>query len=767
MIFRKNACFLAVVFLFTSCSVSKHLGEDARVHTKTNIEISNPEFIPNLKRVESRLYTIARPKPATGISKWQTNLYNRHSKKAKRDSTGRAKGIRGWIIRTIGLAPVYFDERRINNSRRALKKYFYDNGYFGTIVEVDTVVKKKEVIVNYHIYPKKQYHLRNIYLPRDSIEMVKKVFDPEHKSILKPGAPYNQTQITEERKRLTDLANNMGYLNVGKELFYFFVDTALGSRQADIYIQIQQPKDSLVFQDFQLNQNTIYANYTLSKDLTGSDTTDIDNHRIIRKKNIIRPKVLANIVGGKEGELYSLKNNDNSLTRLLDLGIYKFVNLKIDKEINDSAYLFNRNYYLTPGLMQDVTAEFEVNSQSNSFFGIAAAVTYSHKNIFKGAERIDVTLSGGIGSQQSASERLINRLDGAFDIQLTLPKLLPPFGRIRTFGAFVPKTLINFGNHYQHWAEYYTVNTFTFQYGVRWSRAQKRTHQFYPINVNQFLVKNITDLMRELFIGNPRLERSFSDVFILGLFYNYTLSTQTNNPTRPYFFMRTGVETSGNLAHLIVEALDNQQERPYKIFGAPYSQFLRLDGDFRYFIPRRRVSFATRFIAGIGIPYGNSKVLPYIKQYFSGGPNSIRAFQFRALGPGSVEPPVPEENSFIEQTGDIRLEANVEYRFPLVSYLKGALFVDAGNIWLVRDVDDATPEGVFEFNRFYKEIAVGTGFGLRLDLNVLVIRLDFAFPLRIPWREEGKRWVISEINLFNSNWRRDYVQWNFAIGYPF
>jgi len=758
---------MALVFLFTSCSVSKHLNDDARVHTKTNIKIDKPEIIVNRKKVEPVLYSIANPKPATGISKWQTNLYNKQSKKAKRDSTGRAKGIRGWIIRTIGLPPVYFNSKRINRSRNSLKKYFYDNGYFGTTIKVDTIVKKKEVTVNYNVFAKKQYHIRNIHIPNDSLEIVRKIFNPEQKSKLIPGTPYSQVNITSERERLTELANNLGYINASKELFYFFVDTALGGRQADIYIQLQQPKDSTVFKAFHLNQDIIFANYSLLKDMTGADTTDIDNHRIIQKKNIIRPKVLANIINGEKGEIYSLKKNDNSLTRLLDLGIYKFVNLKIDQEIDDTSYLFNRTYLLTPGLMQDVTAEFEANSRSTSYFGIAASVTYSHKNIFRGAERLDIILSGGVGSQVSGSERLLNRLDGAFEIRLTLPKLLPPFSKVKTSGAFVPKTLINFGNNYQHWAEYYTVNNFITQYGVRWSKAIKRIHQLYPININQFHVLNITDAMRDLFVENPRLESSFTDVFILGFFYNYTLSTQTTNTTLPYFYMRTGFETSGNLANLLISTFDNQQEKPYKIFDVPFSQFVRLDGDFRYFIPLRNKAFVSRFIAGIGIPYGNAKVLPYIKQYFIGGPSSIRAFPFRAIGPGSVVPPIPEENSFIEQTGDMRLEVNFEYRFPLISYLKGAVFVDAGNIWLLNDIDDTAPEGVFDINRFYKEIAVGTGLGFRLDLNVLVIRLDLAFPLRVPWLEEGNRWVVSDIDFGNYDWRKDNIQWNFAIGYPF
>ena len=237
-------------------------------------------------------------------------------------------------------------------------------------------------------------------------------------------------------------------------------------------------------------------------------------------------------------------------------------------------------------------------------------------------------------------------------------------------------------------------------------------------------------------------------------FYNYTFSTQTPNPEIPYFYMRTGFETSGNVANLIIKNFSNSQSRPYKVFGAPFSQFIRLDADLRHYWPQKKGVIAARFVGGVGVPYGNSEVLPYIKQYFIGGPSSIRAFQFRALGPGSFVPPESEDNNFIEQTGDMRLEANVEYRFPIFSYFKGALFVDAGNIWLMNDIEENAPEGVFKFDRFYKEIAVGTGLGLRFDLNFLVIRLDVATPLRKPYLEEGNRWVFSDIDFTSKAWRK-------------
>ncbi len=767
MSFLKYVIFLVAVLSFSSCSVSKHLKGDARVHTKTNIEIKRSDIIQNIKKTESQSLALTQPKPATGIGKWQTNLYNNLTRKVKKDSTGKEVGIRGWFIRKIGIAPVLFDPRRINTSRLRIAKHFNDNGYFGTVVKVDTVLKNKEVTVNFTVYPKRQYFVRNIFYPKDSTELVQKLFNPNLKSHLTAGMPYDQRALDNERGRLTELANNSGFLNVNKDHFYFFVDTALRSHKVDIHFKLRQPDDESVFKPFRLDQNIVYASYSLSGDQDDKDSTVLDNYRIIQQKKIVRPKVLANIILGEKGDLYSKKQQNNTLTRLLDLGIYKFVNLKIDQIVTDSSYIFNRNFYLTPGLMQDFTAEFEAISRSTSYFGIASTVTYSHKNIFKGAERLGISLSGGIGTQTNKTQKLINTLDAALEVSLTFPRLITPFKFRGNKGIYVPKTRISLGNDYQRRVEYYTVNSFILKYGYDWARTKRSQHQLFPVNINLFIVQDITEAMRDLFLENPRLEKSFRDVFILGLFYNYTFTTQTPNPATPYFYMRTGFETAGNIANLFVSNFVQQQTRPYQIFGAPFSQYVRIDADLRYYWPQKKGVIAARFISGLGFPYINSEVLPYIKQYFIGGPSSIRAFQFRALGPGSFIPPDLDDSNFIEQTGDMRLEANLEYRFPLFSYFKGALFVDAGNIWLMNDTEDNAPEAVFKFDRFYKEIAVGAGLGLRFDLNFMVIRLDTAIPLRKPYLEDGSRWVFSEIDFTNTSWRQNNIQWNFAIGYPF
>jgi outer membrane protein assembly factor BamA len=227
---------------------------------------------------------------------------------------------------------------------------------------------------------------------------------------------------------------------------------------------------------------------------------------------------------------------------------------------------------------------------------------------------------------------------------------------------------------------------------------------------------------------------------------------------------------SGNLAslaHRVVSGEESTDERPYEIFGSRFSQYSKLSTDFRYFTNYDEDrKLATRIIIGAGIPYGNSVVMPYSKQFFSGGPNSIRAFLPRTVGPGSYITPEENQTDYLDQSGDIKLELNLEYRFPLVSVLKGAIFSDAGNVWLVR-ANEFTPGGEFKADRFYKEIAMGVGFGFRIDLSFFLLRLDLSIPVRKPYREEGNRWVFDEISLGKKQWRRDNLIYNIAIGYPF
>jgi len=456
---------------------------------------------------------------------------------------------------------------------------------------------------------------------------------------------------------------------------------------------------------------------------------------------------------------------DIGVGHLLDMGLFKFVRLKYERMDSGDLKILNRRFYLTPGLTQNIQTEFQVNNRSGSYFGTAASVQYSHNNLFRGAEQLLIKLSGGVETQNQNKERLINIFDLDLEASLRLPKLLLPFKLKKRYFRFVPKTRISLSGNFQERRDFYNINSTSFKYGNEWKQNDQLRHEFNLINFTQLNVWNRSERFQNLLANDTRLASSFENVFILGSTYTLTYQSTPPNEVSPYLFFRTHISGSGNLLSLFASQ-KTASEKTNTIWGRVYAQFFRITPDFRYYIPRRKSTWASRFLFGIGIPYGNSSELPYVEQFFAGGANSIRAFRFRGVGPGSfLDERMDTNDQLLDQTGDLKLEMNVEYRFDMMKYLEGALFLDMGNVWLLES--DIRPNGVFEWNHFYKELAVGTGFGLRLDFDFFVIRLDAAFPLRQPITNGEMGWTIKDVSLLKRDWRRNNIVYNLGIGYPF
>jgi outer membrane protein assembly factor BamA len=279
-----------------------------------------------------------------------------------------------------------------------------------------------------------------------------------------------------------------------------------------------------------------------------------------------------------------------------------------------------------------------------------------------------------------------------------------------------------------------------------------------------------SDEFDEYLQENPTVKKSFDEQFILGSSYVFENNNFYFSNRKHSFSISEGIDLSGNLASLILAIANGERpdvDNQYTLLGVPYSQFIRLRSEFRYtYKPVGKSQIAGRVILAAGLPYGNSSTMPYVRQYFVGGTNSLRSFLARSIGPGTYHPPDSVDNIDVDQAGDIKLEGNLEYRFDIYKFFKGALFIDAGNIWLVNE-DSQRTGGRFNMNTFYKEIAAGVGYGFRFDFNVVVLRLDLAFPIRKPYLADGERWVINEIDFGSSAWRRENLLWNIAIGYPF
>ncbi len=754
----RQISFLAALLLLASCSMTKGLKEEQQLHFKTNFNFTNPKMVPQKSKVAEQLAFIAKPVPAAGLGRWQVGIYQSTNKK------GKEKGLSAWVQKTLGKPPVIFDEVLVETSRQVMEKHLQDIGHFGATITLDTVVSNKKVTVNYAITSRGQYTVRNITQPMDTLPLTHLLMKNLDETLLKTEKPYSQMALTLERNRLAELATANGFYEVNQENFYYFVDTTAGERQVDVFLKIKQTGDSSIYQVYHLGNTTVFPDFALEKDTTDRslDTLMRRDLRIVQNELILRPSVLGRMIWKKDGAVFSKTDQRETINRLLNLGVFKIANIRFEKRVERDTYFLDRTVLLTPGLMRDKGVSFEVNSRTGNFLGTEVSGSFSHKNLFQGAELLSLSLGTGLETNIGANAgKVINTLNVNAKASLDLVGIYAPFiSRSRVRGSYLPRTTFSIGDDFQQRNGFFTLNSFNLSAGYRW-RKSRFQQELNPFFVNLVAVLQTSEQLDILLLQNSRLRASFENVLIAGASYNLSFSNQEDNPGGRHYYFRGGVEAAGHLVNFI-------PKNDGTFLNIPVAQYMKFDLDFRQYFPVRKGQLAGRAFFGVGLPQGTSKTLPYVKQYFIGGASSVRAFRIRTLGPGSFVSKLTDGSNYIDQTGDLKLEMNLEYRFPVLPpYIKSAVFVDAGNIWLVKgDADESTPEadGRFDFSAFYQEIAVGTGIGVRIDFDVAVIRLDWAFPIRNP---AGSGWLFSELKPLSRSWRRDNLVLNLAIGYPF
>ncbi len=400
--------------------------------------------------------------------------------------------------------------------------------------------------------------------------------------------------------------------------------------------------------------------------------------------------------------------------------------------------------------------------------GRALALTYNNRNLFRGGETLSLSGNFSYETQISGgSNSGLSSIAGGLKADLIIPRLVP-FSPSR-FKYAVPKTKISLGGDILKRSKLYTLTSVNTSFGYTWNANKYVYHELNPISVNYVNLANTTAEFDSILTKNPFLRQSFQQQFIAGMNYSFTYNGLVDEDRSFPFFFSTNLDVAGNTLSLFDGGKGT-------LFGLEYAQYAKLDVDLRqYFRWGKEQAFIARVYAGWGIPYGNSSTLPFVKQFFSGGPYSVRAFKIRSLGPGTFNSDGNGTTSFFDQSGNLKLEANLEYRFPMISYLKGAVFADAGNVWLTNklDVSPDEPQASRDFNQqlssqgqfgsnWTKELGIGVGFGLRVDIQNFVIRLDLASPVQVPYLPEGQR---SRIPFFDGG--SNNLVWNFAIGYPF
>lgn len=657
-------------------------------------------------------------------------MYNLSSKKKTDD----------WLKR-IGEPPQVYDEVLSLHSEDQLKQYAYSKGYFRATVKSSISVKenKRKVVLNYKLIPGEQYKIKRInYQIKDSL-LQELYFNSRIKAEIKEGDDFDVEAMEKHQLDIVKLFRNNGYYYFSKDDIKFIADSSKYDKQVVVDLLIRPAKNNQIdstkiFQPFYLNNfflSVLPGNspVTISRDSAGifSDTITWDNYTLYQNKQVRYPPALfERTMRINKGELFSNAEVESAFNAFTRLRQFRFVDIQFNEVVSkNDTNLLDCYVRLAPLNKQSTSFDIEGTNTSGNF-GVAGNVTYMHRNLFRSAEVFQLSFLGGIERLQQPNGGVpdyFNTTEFGVESSLMIPKLLGPGNYFGDFERFLPKTVFTLGYNYQKRPEYTrTINTIKF--GYDWKTTEDLRFIWNLLDYNKVNVFNydpkFIDGIRDLYIKS-----SFTDHLIFAMNYSLIYNNQRLNTIKNYTYVRFNIESSGNLLWAIselanrdkyqaVDTLGNLQDEYYQVLDTRFAQYVKSDIEFsRGFAIDKYNSIVSRAFFGIGIPYGNFDVLPFEKKYFSGGANGIRAWPVRSLGPGTYKAS-PDE--YPNQTADIKLEANLEYRFKLISFVEGALFMDAGNIWAINDKDNR--EGaLFKFNQFYRQIAFGTGTGLRFDMS--------------------------------------------------
>jgi outer membrane protein assembly factor BamA len=817
-IIRFFALLALLLFIFAACNPTKKLNPGEHLLRKNHI-INKDTRLDN-----NDIESYVRQKPNRKIFlifRFHLWLYNQaneerikrkrilYDKKKERKNERRiAKGKKPkkydrqlfgeWLL-NIGEPPIAYDSMLAAKSARQIKSFLNNKGYFISSVKDSVHYTRKKADVYFTIHASAPYTINNIEYKIADEQLAYYVLSDTTSRRIRKGDNYDVDLFQSERERITSELNNNGYFFFTKDYVYYEVDTTIGSRQVNVTLGVKnfakkysESSDSVIetpHRRYYVNNIFIEPDYVAKKfDNAQKDTLKVDDYTILHTQKLrYKTKVLLGAIFIRKGELYQFQNVEDTYKRLSELKAFKTINISFEPATGDYLNCFIK---LSPIYKKSVTLETEVTNTSGDA-GVAGSIIYQNRNLRKGAELLEVKLKGGFVFQQAFSTKNTNDLTAAAnqfntteigpELNLTVPRFLLPV-RLNISKKANPKTIFTSSMIYQRRPDYTRYIT-NLSFGYNWKESTKKRHTIKPLVINFVKVDLSPTFLNYLEenVHDRYTLNSFSNHLSTSTVYTFTYNEQDLNKDENFSFFKMNAESSGNILRGIYNSVNYFQpgtfkmddQGRYKLMDIVYSQYLRIDGDYRYYFNANEINkIVFRIAAGIGVPLRNFTSLPFERSFFSGGANGIRAWQARTLGPGSYA----DDGTFsFDQFGDGQLEGNVEYRFKLFRMWNGAFFVDAGNIWL-REKNASKPGAEFEFNRFYKEIAVGSGLGVRADFNFFVLRLDMGVKVRDPQFSEQKRMIIG--NIFNPVWKMNYrdthnnrkynfVVFNIGINYPF
>ena len=711
-----------------SCSTVRVLQDGQYRLAENDIEVTNDRHFNS-----NQLQPYIKQKPNSYfIFGWNPflNVYNW--------SNGKGKG---WdkLVQKIGVAPVVYDAELVETSISNMESHLEYLGYYDSKVESRIKVKRKKVKVTYEVTLGKRYPISDIVIDLPETGEFTADFQSDTALMtIRPGDFLSEAALEKETERASALIRDKGYYTFNKNHFFFEADTlnqngtALLKMTVNEYTRNETARDAQPIRKFFFNDVSI--SYPTSMKV---------REKVLRELNTIEP-----------GAPYSPETVNNTYNRLSSLRMFSSVNIGMTQADTNSV-----DCLIT--LAQSKTQGFQVNlegsTNSSGLLGVSPQLSYYHKNIFRGGEWLNLSFMGNF---QFKFKDDIRSNEFGVSAGLSFPKFFPlPY---RFFEGAIPRTEINLSYNYQDRPEY-TRNILSTTYGYNGNLGNRFFYQAYPLQLNVVKLLNLDPEFYDTLAADPFLRNAYQDHFDLssGMTLYYTTNAESV-PKETYFYSRLQFDIAGNMLSLFKPVMRKDDNGAGMLWNTPFSQFVRAELTLgRTWVWGRNSgqSLATRLVAGAGYAYGNSNALPFEKHFYGGGANSLRGWQVRTVGPGTA----PMDSSFVipNQTGDMKLEANIEYRFKMFWKVAGAVFADAGNVWTLKNDDSVTgQQSIFRWNTFGESIAMNWGVGLRLDFNFLILRLDLGMKIHDPAREQ--KWVNP------ADWlHRDNYALHFGVGYPF
>jgi outer membrane protein insertion porin family len=793
-----------ITALSAGCNNTRHLAENQYLLHKNRVVLVSDKPIANKGERKENLYKIIAQKPNTDaidILPFKTPLklwrYNHKYKKLHNlpDSSLPKSYER----------PVILDTAMIPRVIQNMKSYLFNQGYFYARIRDSIVYSRKKAVVTYIIQMGDNYLINKVNYDIDDSDILGIVRANADASGLTKEREFTYSLLDDERSRITALIRNSGYYRFTQENVTFKIDTfdkaffrdlespfenavnfiksqKINTKPTiDIDVIIRLAEDTNAYRKYTINSVHVYPDYKGPADLKDSSmlTKTIGNVQFKYHDYYVRPRVLYQHIYLNPGHYYSQADFNKTNAKLNELGIFQYVRIDA-RENRANRGTLDYNILLNRTKKHDLLYNYEISSGSTYALGNSIGATFRDKNFMRGANLLTIGASGGLEAayNESIGRQLYQHLNlltiyYGLNASLDFPKFLAPVASSLFTNSNLPHTIVSGGENALERINYFTLVNTSANFAYSWRETQTTSWTFSPSFINIIRLPVKTDSFNRLLNSNSYLKNSYEETFIEGENISFTYDNIVKKHGVNYSYLRLGLEEAGALMG-VVNKVGEALNGLYK-FGN-YARYAKFDFDGRHYFTFPHSVLAVRFYGGIGLPYDDTGALPYIKQYFAGGPYSLRGWTIRTLGPGSYFDPAAKDNpSQIDRTGDIKLESNAEYRFPITPLfagnvkMNGAFFADAGNIWLAKkDKGGKYAGGEIELSTFGQTLAADMGLGFRFDIaSFITLRLDVAIPVKKPYVHTSGGWVFNQVDFGNSTWRKDNIVPIITIGYPF